>query len=147
MLVGAGCAGGSPSPTTSSNTTAPTASTTPLAEEDRAPSERTGDTSKTAQAKADLGIALPPDAGILTSLNNANTVAVSGRTALSVNGTSGFFTVEMAKAGYQIARSWGVSPLDNETSQSASFRGNGETWSFNVRAEGGITTFDIQRQR
>lgn len=130
-------------PTSGSNSDSGTST---LREEDRHVSERTGDASEVPDAEALLGISLPDDAGITTVLNNDLAVGVVGRTGLSVEESKTFFAAEMSGAGYSQARPWGLSPLDSETLQSASFRGNGENWSINLRAEGGMTTFDIQRQ-
>lgn len=143
-LLGAGC---SSSPQTSTTAQGSSRGNAGLAEEDRAVSDRTGDTPKRSDAEATLGIALPPDTGILSSINGARAVAVSGRTSLTVMGTSAFLTAELAKAGYQPGRLWGVSPTDNATTQSATFRGNNENWSITVKSEGSMTTFEIQVQR
>lgn len=98
-------------------------------------------------AETALGISLPENSVVTALVDNSRAVAVSANTNDSLAATQQFFDEELQQKGYQIIRSWGVSPMDNPTLQSAAFRGNGESWSVNIRVNGNTTSYDIQRQK
>ncbi len=97
------------------------------------------------EAEALLGIMLPDDAAISIILDNANAAGVLGTTQLSIDEAQEHFQREMA-TNYNIARSWGLSPLDSDLIHSATYRGSGENWAVILRDENGARTFDLQRQ-
>jgi serine protease inhibitor len=104
-------------------------------------------TISTADAENALGISLPEGSEITALVDNNRAVVVSASTSKSLTATQQFFDGELQQKGYQLVRSWGVSPMDSPTLQSAAFRGNGESWSVNIRVNGNVTSYDIQRQK
>lgn len=99
------------------------------------------------EAETLLEISLPEEAAVSTILDNPRAVGVLGRTDLPLDEARSFFSDQMSRADYRMARAWGVSPRDDESLRSATFTGGGETWAIILRAQQDHTVFDIQRQR
>jgi len=98
-------------------------------------------------AEEALGITLPENSRISSLVNNDRAVLVSGNAPMNLIKTQAFFDKELMENGYQIVRSWGVLPTDGENMQSALFRGHDENWALNIRVNGNVTTYEIQRQK
>lgn len=105
------------------------------------------DAVSTENAEAALEIELPENSRIVSLIDNDRAAMVSGNTTLSLRDTQAYFDRELMNNGYQIVRSWGILPSDSETVQSALFRGNNENWALNIRVNGNVTSYEIQRQK
>jgi len=126
--------------------TSPTSTPIELGNETTKTSVTVKEDPKFNEAQTTLGISLPVASDVSMVIKNDLAAGVTGQTSLAIEEARVFFSGEMTKSGYSINRTWGASPVDSAVLKSATFTGNGETWTIILRDESGTTSFDIQRQ-